>query len=65
MSKTMTWQISGVGGIGIVNPIPVVILTGSYEDLERLLAFAIQCGMELHGLTDENRKKYLEMDIDV
>lgn len=50
--------------IGVPNPM-VVIKTGSPEGLERLLAFALQSGLEVEGITEEERKKYLEMDFDI
>jgi hypothetical protein len=52
-------------GIGITNPRNVTKVSGSPEDLERFLAFAIQSGLEVSGLTEEERQKYLKFEVDI
>ena len=49
--------------IGIFNPRTIVRFTGPPDQLEMLIAFAVQTEMEVNGLTDEERDKYLKMDL--
>jgi hypothetical protein len=51
--------------IGITNPGQVVRLRGSPENIERLVAFALQSGEEVYGLSDEERARFLAMDLEV
>ncbi len=64
-SKMKSFEIYENIGIGIPNPKTVAKVTGSPEDLERLLAFSLQSGLEVHGLTEEEKQKYLNLDVDI
>jgi hypothetical protein len=51
-------------GIGIPNPRSVTRITGPPEKMERLIAFLLQSGEEVSGITEEERQRYLAMEID-
>jgi hypothetical protein len=42
---------------GITNPGNVTRITGTPEDMERLIAFCIQSGLEVAGITEEEKDK--------
>lgn len=51
-------------GIGIPNPRTVRKFTGPPEMLERLIAFWVQNGYS-DGLTEEEKAKYLKIEVDI
>lgn len=60
-----SFEISETIGIGIINPGQVIKISGSPENLERFLAFAIQSGLEVQGLTEEEMQKYIKFELDI
>lgn len=63
--KTTSFEAFEEIGIGVVNPKPVYRWTGPPEELERLLAFMLQSGYEVDGLTEEEKAKYLKIEVDI
>jgi hypothetical protein len=51
--------------VGISNPESCKRLEGSPEDIERIIAFALQGGVEVFGLSENERQKYLKLEIDI
>lgn len=50
-------------GISIPNPKTVTRISGSAEDMGRLIAYAIQSGIEVSGLLPGEYEKYIAMDL--
>ena len=63
--KTVGFEIYENIGIGIPNPEPITKITGSPEDLERLIAFCVQSGYEVQDLSEEEKEKYLNFEVDI
>lgn len=63
--KNVGFEVYEDIGIGIPNPRTVTKVTGSPEDLERFIAFCVQSGYEVHGLTEEEKEKYLKFEVDI
>lgn len=65
MKSIKAFEVYETVAISITNPGHVARIKGSPDKLERLLAFAIQSGQEVVGISEEERQKYLKMDLDI
>jgi hypothetical protein len=63
MTKIVSFVCCEDVGIGISNPGTVTRISGSVEDMERLIAYALQSGIEVSGLLSGECEKYLSMDL--
>ena len=51
--------------IGIVNITSYLKIKGTAENIERLIAFALQSGIDVDGLTESERETLLALEIEL
>lgn len=51
--------------IGIVNITSYLKIKGTAENIERLIAFALQSGMDVDGLTESEHENLLALEIEL